>query len=76
VPAVLAFVHSVTAAATGAIAGAVIVLARRSLLGVPTILIARDPRRPLAVEAGAGAGGRSGGGARRVAPPQLASGAV
>src|SRR5205085_1439787 len=40
VPAVLAFVKGVTAAATGAIAGAVIVLARRSLVDVPTVLIA------------------------------------
>jgi chromate transporter len=40
VPAVLAFVNGVTAAATGAIAGAVIVLARRSLIDGPTILIA------------------------------------
>lgn len=40
VPGVLAFVSGVTAAATGAIAGAVIVLARRSLVDVPTILIA------------------------------------
>jgi chromate transporter len=39
-PAVLAFVNGVTAAATGAIAGAVIVLARRSLVDGPTILIA------------------------------------
>ena len=39
-PAVLAFVAGVTAAATGAIAGAVIVLARRSLVDVPTVLIA------------------------------------
>jgi chromate transporter len=35
-----AFVRGVTAAATGAIAGAVIVLARRSLYDVPTIIIA------------------------------------
>jgi len=34
-----AFVRGVTAAATGAIAGAVIVLARRSVYDVPTILI-------------------------------------
>lgn len=40
VPAVLAFVNGVTAAATGAIAGAVIVLARRSLIDVPTIIMA------------------------------------
>lgn len=39
-PAVLAFVAGVTAAATGAIAGAVIVLARRSLVDWPTVLIA------------------------------------
>jgi chromate transporter len=40
VPAVLAFVNGVTAAATGAIAGAVIVLARRSLIDVPTVIMA------------------------------------
>jgi chromate transporter len=40
VPAVLAFVNGVTAAATGAIAGAVIVLARRSLIDGPTVVIA------------------------------------
>jgi chromate transporter len=40
VPAVLAFVNGVTAAATGAIAGAVIVLARRSLVDVPTLVLA------------------------------------
>jgi chromate transporter len=36
---VLAFVNGITAAATGAIAGAVVVLARRALVDVPTILI-------------------------------------
>ncbi|MFN3648591.1 MAG: chromate transporter [Armatimonadota bacterium] len=39
-PSVLAFVNGVTAAATGAIAGAVIVLARRSLVDLPTVGIA------------------------------------
>lgn len=39
-PQLNAFVRGVTAAATGAIAGAVIVLARRSLYDVPTIAIA------------------------------------
>jgi chromate transporter len=39
-PAVLAFVQGVTAAATGAIAGAVIILARRSLVDGPTLLLA------------------------------------
>jgi len=34
-----AFVRGVTAAATGAIAGAVVVLARRSVYDLPTILI-------------------------------------
>jgi chromate transporter len=34
-----AFVRGVTAAATGAIAGAVVVLARRSVYDVPTIVI-------------------------------------
>ncbi len=37
---VRAFVDGVTAAATGAIAGAAVILARRSLVDVPTILIA------------------------------------
>jgi chromate transporter len=39
-PQLKAFVSGVTAAATGAIAGAVIVLARRSILDLPTTLIA------------------------------------
>lgn len=39
-PQLSAFVRGVTAAATGAIAGAVIVLARRSLIDIPTSLIA------------------------------------
>ncbi|MGE5324355.1 MAG: chromate efflux transporter [Actinomycetota bacterium] len=39
-PHLRAFVQGVTAAATGAIAGAVIVLARRSIIDVPTALIA------------------------------------
>jgi chromate transporter len=39
-PAVVAFVDGITAAAVGAITGSVIVLARRSLIDVPTILIA------------------------------------
>lgn len=39
-PGVAAFVDGITAAAIGAIAGSVIVLARRSLIDVPTILIA------------------------------------
>ena len=39
-PSIAAFVKGVTAAATGAITGAVIVLARQSLQDVPTILIA------------------------------------
>ncbi|PYP12989.1 MAG: chromate transporter [Gemmatimonadetes bacterium] len=38
-PRIKAFVDGVTAAATGAIAGAVLVLARRALLDVPTVLI-------------------------------------
>ena len=37
---VQAFVDGVTAAATGAIAGAAVILGRRSLLDLPTILIA------------------------------------
>ncbi len=39
-PAIKAFVDGVTAAAIGAIAGAVIVLAKRNLTDIPTILIA------------------------------------
>jgi chromate transporter len=39
-PAILAFVDGVTAAAVGAITGAVIVLARRSIVDVPTALLA------------------------------------
>jgi chromate transporter len=39
-PQLRAFVQGVTAAATGAIAGATIVLARRSVMDLPTILIA------------------------------------
>ena len=39
-PAILAFVDGVTAAAVGAIAGAVIVLAKRSIVDVPTVLLA------------------------------------
>ncbi|AZG17155.1 chromate transporter [Cupriavidus pauculus] len=39
-PAILAFVDGVTAAAIGAITGAVIVLARRSIIDLPTALLA------------------------------------
>ena len=39
-PGIIAFVDGVTAAAVGAITGAVIVLARRSLVDVPTVLLA------------------------------------
>ena len=39
-PQVKAFVDGVTAAATGAIAGAAVILGRRSLLDLPTVLIA------------------------------------
>jgi len=39
-PALVAFVDGVTAAAIGAITGAVIVLARRSIVDVPTAIIA------------------------------------
>jgi chromate transporter len=39
-PAILAFVDGVTAAAVGAITGSVIVLARRSIVDVPTALMA------------------------------------
>ncbi|MBI4548414.1 MAG: chromate transporter [Ignavibacteriae bacterium] len=39
-PQVIAFVDGVTSAATGAIAGAVIVLGRRAILDIPTALIA------------------------------------
>lgn len=40
VPGVLAFVDGITAAALGAIAGSVIVIARRSIIDLPTALIA------------------------------------
>ncbi len=39
-PAILSFVNGVTAAAVGAIAGAVIVLGRRSIMDIPTTVIA------------------------------------
>ena len=39
-PAIVAFVDGVTAAAIGAITGSVIVLAKRSIVDLPTILIA------------------------------------
>lgn len=39
-PAILAFVDGVTAAAIGAIAGAVVVIARRTIVDVPTLLLA------------------------------------
>ena len=39
-PSIKAFVDGVTAAATGAIAGAAFVLGRRALLDIPTVLIA------------------------------------
>lgn len=39
-PAILAFVDGVTAAAVGAITGAVVVLAKRSIVDVPTALLA------------------------------------
>lgn len=39
-PGLLAFIDGVTAAAVGAIAGAVVVLAKRSLIDLPTMLIA------------------------------------
>jgi chromate transporter len=39
-PAIKAFVDGVTAAAIGAIAGAVLVLAKRTLSDIPTVLIA------------------------------------
>jgi chromate transporter len=39
-PAILAFVDGVTAAAIGAITGAVIVLAKRSIVDLPTVLLA------------------------------------
>ncbi len=38
-PAIKAFVNGVTAAATGAIAGAVLVLGRRALVDLPTVLV-------------------------------------
>ena len=39
-PAIAAFVKGVTAAAVGAITGAVIILGRRTIIDIPTILIA------------------------------------
>jgi chromate transporter len=39
-PGVVAFVDGITAAAIGAITGSVIVLGRRSLIDIPTVLIA------------------------------------
>jgi chromate transporter len=39
-PAIVAFVEGVTAAAIGAITGAVIVIARRSIIDIPTALLA------------------------------------
>jgi chromate transporter len=39
-PGLIAFVDGVTAAAIGAISGAVVVLARRSIIDVPTALVA------------------------------------
>jgi chromate transporter len=40
VPGVVAFVDGITAAAIGAIAGSVIVIAKRSIIDIPTVLIA------------------------------------
>jgi chromate transporter len=40
VPGVIAFVDGITAAAIGAIAGSVIVIAKRSIIDIPTVLIA------------------------------------
>ncbi|MFY9477186.1 MAG: chromate transporter [Aquabacterium sp.] len=39
-PGLVAFIDGVTAAAVGAISGAVVVLAKRSLIDVPTVLFA------------------------------------
>ncbi len=39
-PSILAFVDGVTAAAIGAIVGAVIVIARRTIVDVPTLMLA------------------------------------
>ncbi|WP_244893958.1 chromate transporter [Chromobacterium violaceum] len=39
-PGVVAFVNGITAAAVGAITGSVIVIAKRSLIDVPTVLLA------------------------------------
>ncbi|HZZ93639.1 MAG TPA: chromate transporter [Usitatibacter sp.] len=65
-PAIAAFVDGVTAAAIGAIAGAVVVLARRSIVDVPTAALAaltlfalwriRGAREPLIVAVAAVAG--------------------
>src|SRR5256885_11171631 len=40
VPGVIAFVDGITAAAIGAITGSVIVIAKRSLVDIPTVMIA------------------------------------
>lgn len=39
-PALLSFVNGITAAAVGAITGAVVVLGRKSLVDIPTVLLA------------------------------------
>jgi chromate transporter len=39
-PGVVAFVNGITAAAVGAITGSVIVIAKRSLVDLPTVLLA------------------------------------
>ena len=73
-PQLNAFVRGVTAAATGAIAGAVIVLARRSIYDVATLMIAVDhPWGPHPLE-GAGAdldSLRSGGGCPVTSAPEF-----
>src|SRR5207244_13650378 len=53
---VKAFVDGVTAAATGAIAGAAVILGRRSLLDLPTILIALVPLALLLAQIGSATG--------------------
>ena len=73
-PQVKAFVGGVTAAASGAIAGACFVLARRAIVDVPTLLIgARRPRHHLALQ---GAGARAdrrgrGGGPHHLCAPRI-----
>lgn len=65
-PAIKAFIDGVTAAAVGAVAGAALVLAKRSLIDIPTVIIAmttvfllirfKKLREPIIIGVAAGAG--------------------